>query len=602
MKHAGKRLVTIVAVASGLVSGALAPSAAADPLSYSTTSLHFPVSGEYGERCDVVADVYVPRGVDASHTAPAIMTTNGFGGSKNDLTGMATMLTRHGYVVLAYSGLGFGGSGCRITFDSPQPDGRAASRLVDYLGGAPGKAFLDAAHTRPAPVLNLVTKDSIAHDGSRRAHDPRVGMVGASYGGQIQFAAAAADPRIDAIAPMATWNDLSYSLAPNNTGQDVGVSSSVPGVPKTNWDSSLVFGGVAVGVVHADVDPQRLTGCPNYPPQICTALAQSVTTGVIDQSVISRLRAGSVASYLNRIRIPSLLIQGQHDTLFNFNEALATYRGLRANGVDTTMIWMSGGHSSLPDPGDFVEKAPNTHGQYITRRLMAWMDHYLKGAPVSTGPQFSYYRDWVRHTGDTEPAYAFADSVEVGSPTVYRLSGDATLVASPQHALPGSARFTTPPFGLPTSRDAPDGAGLINLPENDIAGTFANWNSTPLAQPLDVVGSPRVVVRVQTPIGANAAYAQQLVLFFRIVDVAPDGRPTTVGDLVAPVRIADPTKPFTVTMPAIAHRFEAGHRLRLVVSGGSTNYRGGNAAVPVTIAASDAQTVTLPVVGRGAAG
>ena len=44
-------------------------------------------------------------------------------------------------------------------------------------------------------------------------------MTGGSYGGQIQFAAAAYEHehgtnRLDAIVPLITWNDLSYSLGP----------------------------------------------------------------------------------------------------------------------------------------------------------------------------------------------------------------------------------------------------------------------------------------------------------------------------------------------------------------------------------------------------
>ena len=47
-------------------------------------------------------------------------------------------------------------------------------------------------------------------------------MTGGSYGGQIQFAAAAYEKqagtnRLDAIVPLITWNDLSYSLAPENS-------------------------------------------------------------------------------------------------------------------------------------------------------------------------------------------------------------------------------------------------------------------------------------------------------------------------------------------------------------------------------------------------
>ena len=46
-------------------------------------------------------------------------------------------------------------------------------------------------------------------DGRR---DPRVGMHGGSYAGEIQFVAAGIDRRIDAIAPSVAWHSLVTSL------------------------------------------------------------------------------------------------------------------------------------------------------------------------------------------------------------------------------------------------------------------------------------------------------------------------------------------------------------------------------------------------------
>ena len=59
---------------------------------------------------------------------------------------------------------------------------------------------------------------------------PRIGMVGESYGGGIQFAAAEQDCRIDAIAPTIAWNSLRTSLDKNQT-------------PKAGW--SNILSGVA---------------------------------------------------------------------------------------------------------------------------------------------------------------------------------------------------------------------------------------------------------------------------------------------------------------------------------------------------------------------
>lgn len=102
---------------------------------------------------------------------------------------------------LVYSGLGFGRSGCLITLDAPEADGRAASGLVDFLAG-----------TRTAD--DGTRADFVALD---EPGDPRVGMIGGSYGGAVQFATAAVDHRVDALVPLITWNDLGHSLAPDNT-------------------------------------------------------------------------------------------------------------------------------------------------------------------------------------------------------------------------------------------------------------------------------------------------------------------------------------------------------------------------------------------------
>jgi ABC-2 type transport system ATP-binding protein len=68
--------------------------------------------------------------------------------------------------------------------------------------------------------------------------------------------------------------------------------------------------------------------------------------------------------------------------------------------------------------------------------------------------------------------------------------------------------------------------------------------------------------------------------------------------MVAPVRVPDVSKPFQVRMPAIVHKFGVGHQVRLVIAGGSLNYRGNLLPSVVTIkTGSSGQVLTLPVVG-----
>ena len=186
------------------------------------------------------ADLYTPTGVDAGNKAPAILTSNGFGGSKDDdgQTAGASAFAKAGYVAISYSGLGFGGSDCKIYLDDRDYDGKAASRSSTC---SPAR--------RPTPMRARADEKFIDYVATNGANDPRVGMIGGSYGGQNQFAIAAQDDRIDAIIPTITWNDLSYSLAPNNTDQAPRrVTYDTPGVAKKQWVDLFFSLGIVSGL------------------------------------------------------------------------------------------------------------------------------------------------------------------------------------------------------------------------------------------------------------------------------------------------------------------------------------------------------------------
>ena len=88
------------------------------------------------QTCTIDADLYKPHSASRTARVPAILTTNGFGGSKADQAGLGTAFAKRGYTVLSYTGLGFPDSGCKISLDDPGVDGVAASSLVTFLGGA----------------------------------------------------------------------------------------------------------------------------------------------------------------------------------------------------------------------------------------------------------------------------------------------------------------------------------------------------------------------------------------------------------------------------------------------------------------------------------
>jgi predicted acyl esterase len=599
---------TAAAALAGLLGGLLAaaPAAQAGPeVTVQTKQIDVTV-GPAGEQrvCTVVFDLYRPSTATAQKPKPAILTTNGFGGSKDDQADLGRAFAGRGYVVLSYSGLGFGGSDCKITLDDPDWDGRAAKQLVTYLGG--GKRANDGTR------VMYVRKDRVSHDGRARAHDPRVGMVGGSYGGQVQFAVAGIDPRVDTIVPIITWNDLAYSLAPNNTDLEQGVTYRTPGTEKVGWTTLFFGAGIADGIEHAGTDPSRNVGCPNFTDRACVAKAQMDALGYPTPDTLDLARHASVASYVERVRIPTLLVQGQNDTLFNLQEAVATYRALRARGTPVTMIWQSWGHSGggEPAPGELDMADPTS--SYEGRRIARWFDHHLKDRDVRTGPRFAWFRDWVDYTGIATPAYGTSSAYPVGRTQRLFLSGTDALVTDRTAVRPGSATYANLAGETPTSYSEVSALQGVAVPDGvtppyDAPGTFTSWTTPPLAGAVESVGVPRLRLRLSSAVAEQTQVtgpAGQLLLFAKIYDIAPDGTPTLVNRLVSPARVADVRRPVDIELPGVVHRYRAGHRIAVVVAATDAAYRNNKVVTPVTVTTSPGApgVLRLPVLGAGVGG
>ncbi|MFD8975423.1 CocE/NonD family hydrolase [Streptomyces sp. NPDC059593] len=581
-----RRILALVAGAAALAaplvlaapaSGAEAKTAAG---AYTVTPLRFTVEAA-GRTCAVDADLYRPAGVDAAHPAPAVLATNGFGGSKSDgsTDAIGRAFAERGYVGLVYSGLGFGKSGCLISLDDPEIDGRAAARLVDFLAGV--RTADDGTRA-----------DFVVRDG---AGDPRVGMIGGSYGGAVQLAAASVDPRIDALVPLITWNDLAYSLAPNAADR------ATPGVFKWQWANGFYLMGEGQPLLSPSLDPSRINslGCLHFVTNACDTvrlLNSGRYPAAETEKMLAFARSVSPVSYLDRVKAPTLIVQGQSDSLFNLNEARATYDRLRQRGVDTRMIWQSWGHSGGQKPGELDLGQGNLETSYVGQRVLGWFDRHLRKDPTAaTGPAFAWYREG-------QSGYGTAARVPALSQKLY-LSGDGKLVDNRTKVARGSRQYTN--WLFPTSHSESSLAGMIGLPDPrpyDTAGTYLGWSSAPLAAPVDLVGAPKATLKVVSPrterVQDSGDAADKLVLFTKLYDVAPDGTKTLVNRLVAPVRVPDVTRPFTVELPGIVHRYEAGHRLEFVIAASDSAYFGNRGVKPVivTSAPEDTGTLELPLV------
>jgi putative CocE/NonD family hydrolase len=618
VRRAATVLVTTVLTAGGMA--ALAPSASAADIVPRDLTITVTDLGPEKRTCRIDADLYIPAGATKHTPAPALLATNGFGGTKEDQADLAQGFGEHGYVTLSYTGLGFvDGDNCPITLDDREHDGAAASQLLRFLGGDRSITAVDDATGRQVVVGEVVRQDR--ETGVK--HDPAVGMIGGSYGGQIQFATAAFEhaagtDRLDAIIPLITWNDLAYSLAPDNsalpgnTAASGSVSSRQTGVFKYQWAGLFTTLGVANG--GQDVPPPTDTarwnsfvtqGCANFDRPVCTALLEVSTQGHPSQTSIDFLRSNSVATYMDDVQVPTLIGQGQADTLFNLQESVATYTALRSQGTPVSLVWQSWGHSDLePVAGELDQRRPAD--SYQGRRALAWFDHYVRGAGTAPAQDFRYYRDWVYEEsgGDIEAAYAVAPSFPVGTEQTLFLSSEnaqgGSLVGSPSEVAPGTSTYLSPSAIGPNYTET--AFADQSFPVTDPDGTAIRFSTEPLTAPVDVVGSPRLTMTLDSTAADTQALGPdgELVLFAKLYDVGPDGEPVELPHrLISPVRVADVTQPVTIELPGIVHRFEPGHRLAVVLAGGDMGYRGSNLRQVVNLTTGDGitQQLTLPVVG-----
>ncbi|WP_179894073.1 alpha/beta fold hydrolase [Streptomyces sp. or20] len=466
---------------------------------------------------------------------PAVLIGHGFGGSKNDVRAQAEKLAADGYAVLTWSARGFGESGGTISLNDPDHEVRDVSRLIDWLA------------TRPEVELD-------------KKGDPRVGLTGASYGGAVSLLAAGHDERVDAIAPVITYWNLADALFPD-------------GVFKKLWAGIFITTG---------------GGCEKFEKRLCEMYERVAVSGKPDAEAVDLLTERSPSAVADRIKVPSLLLQGQSDSLFPLGQADAMQKAISANGAPVSVDWISGGH----DGGD------NETGR-VEGRVGDWFDRYLKeDTGADAGPAFRVTRTGgvdstdgaalLRGaTGDTYPGLRSGGrDIELG--------GGTKTFRNPAGSSP-PAISAVPGVGGGLAQLSSLGVGL----SLDFPGQFARFESAPLDSSVRVTGTPTVQVNV------TASGDRDAVLFGKVYDVSPDGRQQVLPhQLVAPYRITpgQQGKPVELALPAVDHEFDAGHRLRLVFSATDLGYASPAEPATYTVTADGPLTVpTAPAVRTAAA-
>ena len=295
-----------------------------------------------GNGVSLDTNLYLPNKVPA----PAVILAHGFGGTKDSESELATKLQKHGYVVLTYSARGFGKSTGQINMDSINFEVADAKKLVDFLQ----------------------TRTEVQKDQSNQAI---VGVSGGSYGGALALMLTTQELRIKAVAADITWNDLNQALFPQNAaplGQNSKGNQEVP----VSGPFKKIWAGTFFNLT--SLQNSYLGQCGNFSEIWCKSFKNSMAGQFPDQTQLELLKESSPSNYLNLDKVPTLLMQGQNDSLFPLSESLknATQILHSSSSNSVSIFWHAGGH----DGG-------NPDADQIDQLIIKWFDKYLLGKSIS---------------------------------------------------------------------------------------------------------------------------------------------------------------------------------------------------------------------------
>jgi pimeloyl-ACP methyl ester carboxylesterase len=302
----------------------------------------------------LACSLVVPDGAVPAGGWPAVILFHGLGSSHRDMEPLAVqLLAPDGYASLECDARGTGASGGAFDLAGAR-DVQDTRDLFDWLAARPDIS------------------------------DTAIGAVGISLGGGEVWNAAAAGVPFKAIVPGVAWTDLASALAPEGLAKSGEALYLASRVPQGRWSPDLL--AAAAG------------------------LEQGETLAPVAQLAAARSARPKLAS----LTVPTLLVQGRHDFLFDLDQALAAYRLLKGPK-----------HLYLGDVGHPPAANPSAETLVYAAEALKWLDRFVKGMPNGI---------------DTQPPVELAHDPWDGTLTSYK-GLPATKVVSV--ALPGTSATQT---------------------------------------------------------------------------------------------------------------------------------------------------------------
>jgi alpha-beta hydrolase superfamily lysophospholipase len=301
----GRLRVAVVVIVAVATAGALAASTGSAGTRATTQEVTITATDSTKLACGLV----LPSGSPPAGGWPGVILFHGLGQEHQDMETIANAaLAPLGFASLMCDARGTGASGGTFGLDGPN-EVQDARDLFNWFA-----ARSDVS-------------------------DTQIGAFGLSLGGGAVWNAAVAGVPFKAIVPAITWTSLGPALNPNGVPKGGELQLLAQTVPSSRWDSSLSQAWL------------NLTG------------------GVVTPAVQSTEAARSSRSKLHSLTVPTLLLQGRHDFLFDLDQALAAYKLL----AGPKRLYLGDlGHPPATNP---AAELPTYLGEAV-----AWFAHYLAGA------------------------------------------------------------------------------------------------------------------------------------------------------------------------------------------------------------------------------
>jgi dienelactone hydrolase len=329
------------------------------------TSGWHPVTIVASDSTPLACAYIVPNGAPPTGGFPGVILFHGLGQSYADMQPIGDALAQFGFAALACDARGTGASGGKFGLEGPR-ETQDAQDLFTWFAKDPNVS------------------------------DTQIGGLGLSLGGGQLWNAAVAGVPFKAIVPAVTWTSLGAALNPNNVPKTGLLSLLSRAIPLSHWDPTLA------------------------------QTAQTLLQGNVTPAVTSAEAARSARSHLHTLAVPTLLLQGRHDFLFDMDQAIAAWKLL----AGPKRLY-------LGDLGHPPAKNPPAERTDYGEAAIGWFIHYLAAGETPNGGVQLAHDPWDG-TWSTYKKLPKTTTASVNLPGRTKLTGGAAFATR-------SARLTGGP-------------------------------------------------------------------------------------------------------------------------------------------------------------